>query len=394
MTSAEFEYLCSSEARELIETHILDNPSTLALKGVSGLVCSQIKYLQRCRKKLPLHYAKRCIIPSLSYEQSSSAATAAAKSATGDICIDLTCGLGVDTFHFSNHFQKVYTVERDELLCSVARYNFELLGADNIEVINSSASEFLSSLDFDVDLIYVDPARRDATKKVFLLEECSPDMTDITHIALKRCKIFMVKLSPLFDVDMAYSFFSRYGCPAVKSVSLNDECKEVIVVIEREAKESTICSVVIDGDSTREYTFALPSPKSSPSEYSNPQIGDYLYIPDVTFYKNRTTHSLMQSHYSCDTYMQENQNSAIFSQEVIMDFEGEGYMIKGIYPYKKRDLKRLFKEYASRVKILKRDFPLRTEQIKKELSIRDGATPAFIFTTINKQSFAIALEQL
>lgn len=393
MTHSEFEYLSSSEARELIERYILDDPSKLALKGVSGVVCSQIKYLQRCRKKLPLHYEKRCIIPALSFEQSSSTATAVTKTTGGDICIDLTCGLGVDTFYLSKVFQKVITVERDELLCKVASYNFMLLGATNIEVVNSSASEFLATLDFDVDLIYVDPARRDATKKVFLLEECSPDMNEITGVALKRCTKFMVKLSPLFDVDMAYSFFSKYGEPSIKSVSLGDECKEVIVTIEKGQKESYICSVVINGGSTCEYNFPIPSPKSIDSSYIKPEMGDYLYIPDVTFYKNRTTHALMQSHYKCFDYMQENQNSVVFSSEVIDNFEGERYIIKGLHIYKKRDLKRLFKEFASRVKLLKRDFPLRSEQIKKELAIRDGASPIFMFTTVGRQSVAVELEE-
>ncbi len=408
MTISEFEYLCTTEARELIEKHILDNPSLLALKGVNSAICSQIKYLQRCRKKLPLHYQKRCIIPSLSYEQSSSDVTAAAKAEGGDTCIDLTCGLGVDTFHFSKVFKRVITIERDELLCRVARYNFTLLEVANIEVVNSSAAEYLEALDslapLDIDMIYVDPARRDATKKVFLLEECSPDMNTITHTAIKLSKRFMVKLSPLFDVDMAYIFFSKYGPTSIKSVSVNDECKEVIVIIDGSKKEEFISSVVIDGESVREYDFVLPITKSSPNSllealdktapdnYNTPQPGDYLYIPDVTFYKNRTTHALMQ-HYNCKNYIQDNQNSVIFSQEALPHFEGERYIIKELHPYRKKELKKLFKKSCSRIKLLKRDFKLRSEQIKKELGVRDGESPIFMFTTINKQCFAIALDE-
>ncbi len=393
MTTNEFEYLCSQEARALIEQHIYADPMQLALKGVPAAICSQVKYLQRCKKKLPLHYKKRCIIPSLSYEQSSSHATASSKGASGEVCIDLTCGLGVDTLHFSHNFKRVITIERDPLLCAIARYNFQLLEAANIEVVNTTAADYLSSLEEDVDMIYVDPARRDATKKVFLLEECSPDMNLITKEALSKCKLFMVKLSPLFDVDMAFNFFREYGTPSVGSVSLGDECKEVIVKICKEVEEESLFCVVISSSNLHEYTFPLPITKHNEVLYKA-QEGDFLYIPDVAFYKSRTTHALMQHYYHTTLYRQESQNAAIFSSEKIEEFEGERYKIKSIHPYKKKELKKLLKGMGSKVKLLKKEFPLSSAQIKRELSISDGAHPILLFTSLEGKSVAIELEEL
>ncbi|MCD8185110.1 MAG: RsmD family RNA methyltransferase [Rikenellaceae bacterium] len=96
------------------------------------------------------------------------------------MCIDLTCGLGVDAFHFSRSFDRVIAVERDEVLARVARHNFELLKAHNITVENSSAEAFLSAYTGPTaDLMYLDPARRSANERVFLLEECSPNILEL-----------------------------------------------------------------------------------------------------------------------------------------------------------------------------------------------------------------------
>ena len=155
MEPNEFDFLTSPEGLALVEQHIDDDPARLALKLRHPAVTRQIQMLQKCRTKLPGYHAARCIVPPIAYEQASSEATAAARTAgildaipDGErrLAIDLTCGLGVDSLALSRAFERVVTVETDPLRAAIARWNFSHLGADNITVVRASAEEFVAAL--------------------------------------------------------------------------------------------------------------------------------------------------------------------------------------------------------------------------------------------------------
>ena len=171
MTFEEFDFLRSDEGRRAVQENLAADPVAVAMRyrgPFAAAVATQVKYLQRAGgrggagdgvgsevgagAKLPSYFRAGCIIPSLAFEQSSAEAVAAARTYSGGLCIDLTCGLGVDAFCLSRRFGRVVAVERDPLLAAVARYNFSLLGADNIEVIEGSAEEFLAALAGEADV--------------------------------------------------------------------------------------------------------------------------------------------------------------------------------------------------------------------------------------------------
>ena len=144
MTAEEFNILTSPSLREAIEQRIDSNPIDIALDKRlehASLIATQVKRLQRARAKLPSYYAVRATLPPRAYEQSSSEQCAANKRLTGASVLDLTCGLGVDTLALSRKFARVVSLERDPILAEVTRHNLRLLGADNVEVICSSAEE-------------------------------------------------------------------------------------------------------------------------------------------------------------------------------------------------------------------------------------------------------------
>ena len=120
---------------------------------------NQIKSLQKSKSKLPLWYNSDKILfpPSLSIEQASSESTAEYKASLvennfnnddkinveNQTLVDLTGGMGVDSFYFSKKVKKVIYIEQNELLASIAKHNFEKLGATNIEVICGNSEDFL-----------------------------------------------------------------------------------------------------------------------------------------------------------------------------------------------------------------------------------------------------------
>ncbi len=98
---------------------------------------NQIKSLQKSKSKLSLWYTTDKILfpPSLSIEQASSEITAEYKadllknySSKIDLknatLVDLTGGMGVDSFYFSKKVRRVIYIEQNELLASLAEHNF------------------------------------------------------------------------------------------------------------------------------------------------------------------------------------------------------------------------------------------------------------------------------
>ena len=241
--------LLRPDVREQIAVHLNDDPTkvALSLRENGPLVATQIKYLQRARIKLPAYYAAQCILPPLSFEQASSEESASLKHYTGHTCLDLTCGLGVDAFHFSKCFAQVVTVEQSAELCEIARINFERLQARNIRIITTTAEQYVADLNSGaesigpIDLIYIDPARRDSQgKKVWLLEDCSPNVTKLLPSLLQLSPLVVIKASPLFDIDEAFKLFGE-KC-SIEIISVRGECKEVLIEIHNSQKNSTVVS--------------------------------------------------------------------------------------------------------------------------------------------------------
>ena len=226
ITSNDIATLLDPQLRDYIAGHLSDDPGrvALSLREHGALIATQIKYLQRARVKLPSYYAALCILPPLSFEQSSSEETASVKRYSGDTCLDLTCGLGVDAFYLSKRFRQVIAVERNAELSEIARINFRLLGVQNIRVVNSPAEAFLEQLrgqtqttpdrnSGTIDLIYIDPARRDDQgKKVWLLEDCSPDAKALSCRSCSRLpegsrqSLSAVRCGRSFQVVRRYGF--------------------------------------------------------------------------------------------------------------------------------------------------------------------------------------------
>ena len=241
--------LLRPDVREQIAVHLNDDPTkvALSLRENGPLVATQIKYLQRARIKLPAYYAAQCILPPLSFEQASSEESASLKHYTGHTCLDLTCGLGVDVFHFSKCFDQVVTVEQSAELCEIARINFERLQARNIRIITNTAEQYVADLNSGaesigpIDLIYIDPARRDSQgKKVWLLEDCSPNVTKLLPSLLQLSPLVVIKASPLFDIDEAFRLFGE-KC-SVEIISVRGECKEVLIEIRNLKNNCTVTS--------------------------------------------------------------------------------------------------------------------------------------------------------
>ena len=147
---------------------------------------------------------------------------------------DLTGGLGIDCWQFSKVAGAVLYNEMNPVLFEAAKANLGRLGCDNVEFSNVCISpETLPGLldSFEPDLVFIDPARRGTGgRKVFLPEDCSPDVLGLQDIILERGCRLMLKLSPMADISL---LLRKFHCiKELYIVESGGECKELLLVQE------------------------------------------------------------------------------------------------------------------------------------------------------------------
>jgi hypothetical protein len=408
----DLDILFSEEFRRTVEANLGRDPLRVALdRGVphASAVASQVKYLARARSKLPSWYAARCIVPPLAFEQSSSEAVATAtansifarkvtQTGMGGVAIDLTCGLGVDAFCLSRRFERVTALERDPFLAAVARENFRRLGADNIEVVNTPAEEFLAG-DIRADFIYADPDRRDGGgKKMVRMEDCSPDIAGLLPRIGRLAPRLAVKLSPLFDVDEVFRIFGPHARAEV--VSLAGECKEIIAEVSFDSLSAPTVRAVAIGLGEAEYLLpsVLTDGQHDESTLSGasarqfaPERYRYLIVPDVALQKGR----LARRYFTERGVWIESNNGYGFAPEKPEGIMGRAIEIESIEPFDPKALKRRLKARGIKnIDILRRDFPLSTADIARGLGIREGGSTAIAFTRASGKLWQIILKTI
>ena len=381
MTSEEYELLLTDEVQRAIAASRGRDPLDVALDRTvphARLVATQVKYLARAASKLPSYAAAQCILPPLAFEQASSEACAAHKRIDGDTALDLTCGLGVDALFLSRRFRRVVTLERSETLARIAAENFRRLQAANIEVVHTSAEEYLQRPGLRFDWIFADPDRRSADgRKLVRLEACSPDVTALMPLIMRASGRLCIKNSPLFDVDEALRLFPD---SRVEVVSLGDECKEVLVYADGTGPALTATALGRGSFTATPGQTPPPAPDTfDPSRYR------WLVVPDVALQKARLARLHLRG--KADIW---SENGYGFAAEEPQEVIGKVFAVERIEPCDPRRLKRSLK--GAGAELMKRDFPFGAEELARRLDVHAGADVRLAFTKIGNGFWAVRLK--
>lgn len=391
LTLKELDLLLTKPLREAVREHISSDPAKIALdKNIpyAQLVATQVKYLQKARKKLPSYYKAQCIISAKAYEQCSSEAAASHRHYKGEFCIDMGSGLGVDSLYLSKRFDRIMSIEQDPLLTEIARANFDLLGRRNISVVKMNIEEALEQYpELSADLVFLDPDRRgsDGRKKI-TLEDCSPDITKLLPRIKKIAPKVVIKLSPMFDIDEAFRIFGSHVI--IDVVSVDGECKEVLVEIDDRIEHPTIKASGV-GHYEVEYPYDKNQPSDKADTAPHMPTSRYLIVPDVALAKAR----LAKRYFSDMNAYIETGNSYAFSDILPKEKVGKVFEIESIEKYSPKNLRqKLAGMKVKKINVMKHEFPYSTEKITKELGVAEGGTKYIAFTTIADKKWAIFLK--
>lgn len=391
-----------TDTLRFIEEHRNDDVRKLAFETKKfpsvdmPFALSQIAGWQTAKAKLPSWSEKPQIVypPHLSMEQCSSEFTARYKvsvvdrlissgQAGNDSMTDITGGFGVDFSFLANRFQHSTYIEIQQHLCDIAEHNFREFGLDGTEIICGNGESILPTIK-PQDFIYLDPARRDANgSRTYAIEDCTPNVKAINGLLLQKASVVMVKLSPMFDWRKAVA--ELHGVSEVHIVSVNNECKELLLVMTRqETAKGSVRVVCANNDQTFSYTLneeistdtVLATPLSQTESIADCSQRIYLFEPNASLMK-AGCFSLLCQRYGIRKI---GKNSNLFvSVDETAFFPGRRFVITAVSSMNKKELKRAF-DGIGQANVAVRNFPLSVQELRKRLKLKDGGD-TYIFAT-------------
>lgn len=374
--------LLQKEVQSYINSNLNADVSKVTLAkspfiGVSSSeLANQIAAKKKSEKKLPTWFRQENIIyPStLSVEQTSSEDTAIYKQGLvkGNSLIDITAGFGVDSYYFSQVLAEVISCEINAELSIISAHNAKLLGAEHIKCLAVDGLAYLQTSENSFGNIYIDPARRNTTGKVFKLAECTPNVVQHLDLLLDKAERIIIKTSPLLDINAGLAELKQVS--EIHIVSVKNECKELLWIVDKDFKgEPKIVCTTLNSD-VKQIQLTLQDNREA--NYLNRELSiGFLYEPDAALMKSGAFNAI-GNQFALKKLAK--QSHLYFSEKFDTSFIGRVFEIEAIFA--PNELKR---DKALQGNVIVRNFPERAENLVKKLKIKPNMETFYIFTQVN-----------
>lgn len=373
--------ILNTEVQEFIAANLKSDITKLILKGspfenVSiQEIAEQIESKKRCEKKLPTWFsAENIYYPNkLNIEQTSSEITANYKAnlLSGNTLVDITGGFGVDCYYFSQKVNQVTHCEINQKLSKIVIHNNKRFNIKNITNYIGNGLDYIKNSTQKFDWIYADPSRRnDAKGKVFLLEDCLPNIPNNLEQLFDKSDHILIKVSPILDITSAINELNFVK--EIHVIAVENEVKELLFLLEKNyTQQVDIKTFNINKKGNQQFNFSLND--EGLSFYSEPK--KYLFEPNAAILKAGAFNQI-----SVQLELNKlHQHSHLYTSEKLIDFPGRKFEIKHIISYDKKQLKKLIP--SKKANITTRNFPETVAQIRKKTGLKEGGNQFLFFTT-------------
>ncbi len=289
-------------------------------------------------------------------------------------------------------------------------------------------------------IIYLDPARRDDHGgRTYGIADCTPNVLELRDILLAKSDYVLLKLSPMLDWRKAVSDLGEDYVCEVHIVSVRNECKELLIVLQKptnnvqEQKQKSLFCVndqqlfTVQSPSLLDSSSGILSPSlqgrlgslEQPPMWLRPHKGERipirdggqagvglssllgrsggaLYEPNASIMKAGCFHEL------CEQFglVPVGPNSHLFVRNpdiaeppcvsVDKEFPGRVFQISAISSMNKRSLRQNL-QGITQANISTRNFPLKPEELRRRLKLRDGGDTYLFGTTLTDGSHVILI---
>lgn len=392
--------MIGDELQKWIFEHLDDDPLKLRMK-YRGDELRNFAILQiECRKKAAVKLREtlsnpRFVFPtSLSAEQSTSDIVAhfhASLVSPGDRVLDMTCGLGIDTFHLASVASWVDACEVQPQLAEAARYNASVLGHSNVSVHCCDCVSFLETRPSrSYDTVFIDPARRgEGGKRLYALSDCLPDVVSLQYSIARTAPRLIVKASPMLDITQTLRELPHTR--DIYVIGTPTECKELTAVVDFSDNDSSPSELSAP---TIHAVTLLPEGVVNSWSYRSddrdkggcgPEIllsslpGRILYEPYPSVMKAGGMERLVRDFPGLSKF---HPSTHLFvSDRSIPEFPGRRYGIVEAVAFSSSEIKRMAARRL-KVNVTVRNFPLPSQAVVKKLHVTEGGTERLFVATL------------
>lgn len=397
---------------EYIEKFKESDIRPLALKsapeGVDVSWClKQIEGYQIAKKKLPTWSNVNNIWypPKLSMEQCSSEATAKYKQALAErlvvdtnraTLVDLTGGFGVDFTYMAQNFGKAIYVEQQAILCDTAHHNFPLLNLPQAVIKHADSVSSLNTIK-DVDIIYIDPARRSNTgTKTVAISDCTPDLSIIQEELFHKAHYIIIKLSPMLDITQALRTLDKVI--EIHVISVKGECKELLFVQDATMDSASTIALHCYNLGTDDAPFITT--KGSPQQVQTIETscedlsGYILFEPNASIQKAGLQdefgkhYNLYKLHPQSNLFVCNSEALKGLTREEKGKIPARTFRIVDAGDFSKGSIKKLTKN-IKQANLTIRNFPTSVAELRKRMKLKEGGTDYFFATTLYNGKHAL-----
>lgn len=382
MKKEEINALKSPEGIQFLQDHIDESPDAFLLKYSGKIstdllrgVAEQLKCRSRLKSKQPAYFEAGAIAELSLLEQSTphEVAEFRKKILSGRSLCECTGGMGVDTLALSQVFDSVQFCEIDPARAEMFRYNLSRLSSENISLHVGDSMEFLRAHRGELyDWLFLDPARRDGTGKRFItLDLCMPNVIKEAQLLRESADNIAIKLSPAFEITELPQIFPDLSRCIV--ISLYGEVREILVTIEKDQLFSGVEAVAI---TSREYQLIDDKEGDVEISVGNEPI---LFEPDPAIIKAGLIDTVARQ-FGLKRWSE--RGIFLRGDSTIPEFPGRQFTIRSVEPWQRKKVGRYLKEKEIlRAAIIRRDFPLKPEELRKQFKLGESDCTFLIFTT-------------
>lgn len=335
--------------------------------------------------------------------------------------LDMTAGLGIDAMTIALRGNHVTAYELQTERVEALRHNADILGIDELTVVQGDSVRHLQQSEEHYDWIFVDPARRDSgNNRCFLLQDSLPDVVSHQDLLLAHADNVLIKASPLLDITQTLRDFSNVR--SIIILSYKNEVKEVLIHLslgsaslspaslghaspgpaslvsssplsfsaEPEGEVRSPSSPLIraidladsssafpDGAPTVRFRFIAGCPTQAPISYASSEAiapGMYLYEAGAAMRKLQCASQICARYTDIKSLAKD---SGLFASENLhADFPGRICTVKTILSAKQ--LKAL---KDSRCRIVSSCYPMSAADLRKKFRLKEGEDMTLYATT-------------
>lgn len=352
----------------------------------SAELSQQLKGLQIAQSKFPFYFEAKNIYypPSINLEQASSWATAQYKAniVNGNSLIDLTAGMGIDSYGFAQKFKKITALERNSDLVEIAKYNYQSLNQTNL---NYQATNFETYFQVNPtskwDVIYLDPSRRIDSQRKVILEDLEPNILEWMNEFFKRSDTILVKLSPLLDLKSAIDKVPQIQ--EIHIVALKNEVKELLLICKNNLSSNPKVKAVNLETNQSEFEFFWNEETLVKSDFSTPQ--KYIYEANSSILKSGAFKLIGQKYKLKKLHI----NTHLYtSNELVETFPGKVFEVS-------EELKNIKSKLENPAfHVISKNYPMSVEAIRRKYKLKESESQTLIFTQSIKEKHILKCQRI